>query len=150
MEKVIIYTSNTCAYCEMAKEYFKNKGYEYEERNISNPEHRKFLMQLGVRGVPTIMVGDKHVVGFDQEEVEKLISEAKSSSTVNNEDGVKTIPNTEDNIAEKVQSNNEDKIGAGIAEADAKNAVGYSENGAQGVEPVADQKEIDKKIPTEN
>ena len=74
-KKVMIYTSTTCPYCEMAKDYFKSKGIEYEEMSTTEPENRKKLVSLGIRGVPAIFIGDKHVVGFDPVEIEKLMNE---------------------------------------------------------------------------
>ena len=125
--KLVIYTSNTCAYCEMAKEYFKNKGLEYEERNISNPEHRKFLMKLGVRGVPTIMVGDKHVVGFDQEQVDELIKDLNTSVKV---EDIKSVPvNADGTAVVEAAKVNEGKIEAGIKEKEDSIKVGCREDG---------------------
>lgn len=74
-KKVMIYTSTTCPYCEMAKDYFKTKGIKYEEMSTTEPENRKTLVSMGIRGVPAIFIGDKHVVGFDAEEIEKLMTE---------------------------------------------------------------------------
>lgn len=131
-KKLVIYTSNTCAYCEMAKEYFKSKGLDYEERNISNPEHRKFLMQLGVRGVPTIMVGDKHVIGFDQAQVDELIkdlSQGNSAEKVENEEGVETIPVTDTVAGKEVDQHNQGKVEEGIKEKEQKIKVGCREDG---------------------
>ncbi len=34
MEKIKVYTSSTCPYCVMAKEYLAEKGLEYEEKNV--------------------------------------------------------------------------------------------------------------------
>lgn len=130
-KKLLIYTSNTCAYCEMAKEYFKNKGLEYEERNISNPEHRKFLINLGVRGVPVIMVGDKHVVGFDQEQVDELIKDIKPSTTEKavEVDGVETVPVTDTIAPKEVNEINKGKIQEGINEREDSIKVGCREDG---------------------
>lgn len=73
-KKVEIYTSTTCPYCEMAKDYFKTKGIEYEEKSTADPENRKRLVSLGIRGVPAIFVGDEHVVGFDAVAIEELLA----------------------------------------------------------------------------
>ncbi|PKK38890.1 Rubredoxin [Clostridiaceae bacterium JG1575] len=70
---IIIYTSTTCPYCDMAKEYFKAKGIAYEEKSTQEPEHRKKLVSLGIRGVPAIFIGEDYVVGFDQNKIEQLL-----------------------------------------------------------------------------
>lgn len=63
-KKVVIYTSNTCTYCDLAKEYFKENNIPYEEKNTSDPVFRKELLSIGVRSVPTIFVDDQYVVGL--------------------------------------------------------------------------------------
>lgn len=74
MKKVIVYTSNTCPYCNSAKEYLNDKGVDYEERNISqNKEARIELTKRGIRSVPTIIIGDEVVVGFDPAKLDKLL-----------------------------------------------------------------------------
>ncbi len=59
----------------MAKDYFKTKGIEYEEKSTTEPENRKKLVSMGIRGVPAIFIGDQHVVGFDAAEIERLLAE---------------------------------------------------------------------------
>ena len=73
--KIIVYTSTTCPYCDMAKEYFKTKSIPYEEKSTANPENRKKLVSMGIRGVPAIFIGENYFVGFDPVEIEKLMSE---------------------------------------------------------------------------
>ena len=54
-KKVVVFSSNTCGYCTMAKEYLTEKGVAYEERNVSNDiEARKELMSTGLLGVHVI------------------------------------------------------------------------------------------------
>jgi rubredoxin/glutaredoxin len=59
----------------MAKEYFKTKSISYEEKSTANPENRKKLVSMGIRGVPAIFIGENYFVGFDPVEIEKLMSE---------------------------------------------------------------------------
>lgn len=74
MANVTIYTSSTCAYCTMAKEFLNEKGVSYEEKNISNdPAARKELMQKGYMGVPVIVVNGEEIVGFDKARLEQLL-----------------------------------------------------------------------------
>lgn len=74
MKKVIIYSSDTCGYCTMAKDYFREKGIDFVEKNVSTDmEARKDLIAKGIMGVPVIYVDDKMVHGFDKAELEKLL-----------------------------------------------------------------------------
>lgn len=71
-KKVVIYTSETCPYCDLAKEYFQENDIKYEEKSTMKPEFRKELIGLGVRSVPTIFVDDKYMVGFEVGAFEEL------------------------------------------------------------------------------
>lgn len=75
MKKVTIYTSSTCKYCAMAKDFLKKKGVEYEEKNINTDQKaRNDLIRMGFMGVPVIIVGDKVIPGYDPEAIEKALS----------------------------------------------------------------------------
>lgn len=74
MKKVIIYTSDTCPYCNAAKEYLIQKHVPYVEHNIHHePKAKETLMKKGYRGVPVIFVDDAEVMGFDQEKLDELL-----------------------------------------------------------------------------
>ncbi|GAB4276958.1 MAG: glutaredoxin 3 [Methylomicrobium sp.] len=67
MPEIIIYTSNLCPYCTMAKRLLDRKGASYKEINVdSGPGLREQMMQKTKRRtVPQIYIGDYHVGGFD-------------------------------------------------------------------------------------
>lgn len=73
MKNVIVYTSDTCTYCSQAKEYLKENGITYEERNIKEPNYRKELMAMKIMSVPVIKIEDEVVVGFDKEKIDSLL-----------------------------------------------------------------------------
>jgi glutaredoxin 3 len=73
MKDVVVYTSNTCTYCGQAKEYLKENGIAYEERNIKEPAFRKELMGMGFMSVPVIKIGEETVLGFDKEKIDSLL-----------------------------------------------------------------------------
>jgi len=72
---VKIYSTPTCHYCNLAKDFFKEKGIKYEEFNVSiDLEKRKEMVEIsGQMGVPVINIGGNVVVGFDEEEITKLL-----------------------------------------------------------------------------
>jgi len=73
-KKVVVFSSNTCGYCTMAKEYLTEKGVAYEERNVSNDiEARKELMSKGFMGVPVIYVEDEVIQGFNKAKLDELL-----------------------------------------------------------------------------
>jgi len=67
MSEIIIYTSNLCPYCTMAKRLLTAKGVKYTELNVdTTPGLREKMMQkTRRRTVPQIYIGDLHVGGFD-------------------------------------------------------------------------------------
>ncbi|MBI4128184.1 MAG: glutaredoxin family protein [Parcubacteria group bacterium] len=74
MKKVTIYTTPTCTYCKMTKQYFKEQGVEYNEVDVSvNPQAaQEMIHKSGQMGVPVIAIADADgkneaiVVGFDK------------------------------------------------------------------------------------
>ncbi|ERI94609.1 glutaredoxin [Clostridiales bacterium oral taxon 876 str. F0540] len=73
MKNVVVYTSNTCTYCGQAKEYLKENGINYEERNIKEPSYRKELMSMGFMSVPVIKIDEETVLGFDKAKIDSLL-----------------------------------------------------------------------------
>ncbi len=76
MKKVNIYTSNTCGYCTMAKDYFKEQNVEYIEHNVSdNADARKELMKMGYMSVPVILIEgeEEAILGFDKDRIDSVL-----------------------------------------------------------------------------
>lgn len=74
MSKVLVYSSNTCPYCTLAKDYLEEKGVEFEEKNIqTDNQARAELMEMGHMGVPVIVIGDEEFVGFDKARIDELL-----------------------------------------------------------------------------
>ena len=71
MNPVTIYSTPTCTYCKAAKEYFAKNNVAYTEYNVASDEERRKEMvdKTGQLGVPVIVIGDKVIVGFDQEAI---------------------------------------------------------------------------------
>ena len=76
MVSIKIYTTPVCAYCKMAKEYFKSKNLQYEEIPlVGNPEAQQLVMsKAGMVAAPIIEINGKFVVGFNREEINKLLN----------------------------------------------------------------------------
>lgn len=75
MKNVTIYTTNTCGYCKMAKDFFVSKGVSYIEYNVGTDlERRKEMIEKsGQMGVPVIFVGEEIIVGFDKSRLSNLL-----------------------------------------------------------------------------
>lgn len=75
MAKVIIYSTPTCGYCNMAKEFFKENDIEFEEFNVAVDEEKRneMIQKSGQMGVPVIYVDDEMSVGFDKARLTELL-----------------------------------------------------------------------------
>ena len=77
MEKEVkIYSTPTCPYCHMAKDYFKEKKVKFTDFNVAL-DHEKAMEMIkksGQMGVPVIEIGKKIIVGFDKEAIDKALS----------------------------------------------------------------------------
>ena len=75
MQNVTIYSTPSCHFCHMAKEFFKANDVAYTEYNVAGDmERRKEMIEKsGQMGVPVIIIGDELVIGFDQAELTKLL-----------------------------------------------------------------------------
>jgi glutaredoxin 3 len=76
MKKVTIYSTPTCHFCQMAKEYFKANNVPYDEFNVaSDLEKRKEMMEKsGQLGVPVIIIDNQVTVGFDRPKLANLLN----------------------------------------------------------------------------
>lgn len=76
---VIIYSTPSCTYCKMAKEYFKEHSIAYTEIDVaSDADKRKEMVEKsGQLGVPVIDIDGQIVVGFDEDTIASLLPEAK-------------------------------------------------------------------------
>ena len=85
MKKIIVYGSPLCPDCVEAKEYLTEKGVEFIYQDITgdlgamkrflkirdNNELYNPVREKGSIGIPTILVDDLIILGFEKEELEK-------------------------------------------------------------------------------
>ena len=81
MNKVKIYTTETCPYCKEIKEALKKHKIAFDNLpTIDNQDDWKAIMALtGIPTVPTIVIGDEHMVpGRDFANADNLINIIKA------------------------------------------------------------------------
>ena len=68
MNKVLIYSTNTCVYCKKAKEFFKEHNIDFKEIDVGKDINaaKEMVAKSGQMGVPVIDVNGKIIVGFDK------------------------------------------------------------------------------------
>lgn len=72
---VKIFTTPTCSYCKMAKEFFNEHGITYQEVDVTKDQAalKDMADRSGQMGVPVILIDEEVVVGFDQERLSSLL-----------------------------------------------------------------------------
>ena len=73
---VTIYTTPTCHFCHMAKEFFAAHKIAYTEHDVARDlaKRKEMIDESRQMGVPVITVGNELVVGFDQERLKELLA----------------------------------------------------------------------------
>jgi len=74
-KKIIVYSTPTCPYCVYAKNFFKEKGLEFEDIDVSTDRVRaeEMIEKSGQMGVPVIDIGGEIVIGFQPMVFDHLI-----------------------------------------------------------------------------
>ena len=68
VKTVEIYTSPLCGYCHAAKRLLAGKGVPFAEIDVLGDPEARIEMTMrasGLRTVPQVFVGDRHVGGYD-------------------------------------------------------------------------------------
>lgn len=75
MANVTVYSTPTCPYCKMAKEYMTENNVEFTDIDVSADQAKaeEMVEKSGQMGVPVIDVDGKIIVGFDKEELKKAL-----------------------------------------------------------------------------
>ena len=75
MKNVTIYSTPSCHFCHMAKDYFKENNVEYTEHDVaSDLDARKEMVEKsGQMGVPVIIIDGDLTVGFDKPKIAKAL-----------------------------------------------------------------------------
>ena len=73
--KAIVWSKNQCPYCDQAKALLKQKGIEFEERNMSKDWTKEQLLEAvpTARTVPQIILNEKLIGGYT--ELKKLFEQ---------------------------------------------------------------------------
>lgn len=77
-KKVEIFSTETCHFCHLAKDWLNAKGIPFVDYNVgSDVEKRKEMMEMtGQLGVPVIKIGDEVMIGFNPDQMAKILEVA--------------------------------------------------------------------------
>lgn len=74
-KKITVYSTPTCPYCEMAKDFLKEKGVKFDVVNVAEDQKaaKKIIDETKQLNVPVIQIDNDYVVGFDQEQLTQML-----------------------------------------------------------------------------
>lgn len=73
--KVRVFSSKTCPYCTMEKDFLKQNKIEFEDVDVSDNQKaaNEMIKKSGQMGVPVTEIDGEIVVGFDKEKLKKIL-----------------------------------------------------------------------------
>ena len=74
--RVIVFSTPTCSFCNMAKKYFREKSIRFRDVDVSRDPAaaRDMVRRSGQQGVPVIDIGGRIVIGFDRVKIDRYIN----------------------------------------------------------------------------
>jgi glutaredoxin-like YruB-family protein len=81
-KKVTIYSTPTCHFCNMAKDYFNANGIAYDSFDVSTDSAKRAEMmeKSGQLGVPVILIEDKVIIGFNKPKLAELLGISQATT----------------------------------------------------------------------
>ena len=75
MNKVTIYSTPTCHFCHIAKDFFKENNVAFEDFNVSSDleKRKEMLEKSGQMGVPVIIIDNNLIVGFNKPKIMEIL-----------------------------------------------------------------------------
>lgn len=76
---VKIYSTPSCSYCVMAKNYFKTKNINFVDINVAVDSRKaeEMVYKSKQQGVPVIEINGKIIVGFDKAKIDRELSKMR-------------------------------------------------------------------------
>jgi len=71
-----IYSTPSCPYCHMVKDYLKSKNIEFNDYNVAEDQEKaqEMVQKSGQMSVPVIEIENNILVGFDKPEIDRLLN----------------------------------------------------------------------------
>lgn len=79
MSKITVYSTPNCPYCNLVKDYLKQRGVEFVEKDVSvdRVAAREMIERSGEMGVPQIDINGTIIVGFNRDAIDSELSKIK-------------------------------------------------------------------------
>jgi glutaredoxin-like YruB-family protein len=75
---VTVYSTSVCPWCVKAKEYLSSLGVAFQaiDVGVDREAAKEVVQKTRQRGVPVVKVGERYIVGFDQDAIKSALKEA--------------------------------------------------------------------------
>jgi glutaredoxin 3 len=76
-QRVIVFSTPTCSFCNQAKRYFKEKRIKFKDVDVSRDTAALNDMMRrtgGNKGVPVILINNRPIIGFDRAKIDRLLN----------------------------------------------------------------------------
>lgn len=74
---VKVYSTQTCPWCDKAKDYLKAKGVAFDVVDVGadRAAATELVKKTRQMGVPVVQIGERYIVGFDVKAIDSALSE---------------------------------------------------------------------------
>lgn len=75
MKNAIVYSTPSCMYCGLVKDFFKKNNVQFTEHNVATDlsKRKEMIDKTGQMGVPVVEIGGQVVVGFDEPKLRSIL-----------------------------------------------------------------------------
>ena len=73
---IVVYSTHTCPYCVMAKDFLQQNKIKFDEIYVDDDYDKaeEMIQKSGQTGVPVLDVNGKIIVGFNREALKRALS----------------------------------------------------------------------------
>jgi glutaredoxin-like YruB-family protein len=74
--EVVIYSTPTCHFCALSKDYFTKHNVAFTNHDVASDfaKRQEMIEMTGQMGVPVIRIGNDVVIGFDKPKLAELLN----------------------------------------------------------------------------
>jgi glutaredoxin 3 len=82
---ITVYSTPSCPYCKLAKDFLHEKGVTYTEIDVANDPQaaNDMVKKSGQMGVPVIEIDGEIVIGWNQKALEDLLKSSSKAKVKN-------------------------------------------------------------------
>lgn len=75
MKKITIYSTPSCPYCVMVKDFLKSRNIEFTDFNVAEDENARneMIKKTNQMGVPVIDIDGEIIIGFDRPKISRIL-----------------------------------------------------------------------------